>query len=414
MKKAVCIILLFTTIISSSFFVTGCGGSSGSSVFNAITAGVLILAFTATGPAAVAFAASQREKPDAAISGALTTSETSYKLVITPTGQASVATVTSTLNDQSTNTITFAQLSINANSTNGQYLVEVYPAGALNTAQPIFKYYFVQSVTDGQQANHTHDITTTDTAKALAYSKWAGTTTNTINTFAPNATELNNLKTMIDTSLETIANFVPATRTNFQWANAVTTKAQDIADDTPIPHTEQSENYRTGLITLSLNYGIDFSNHLAPERKLLTGLPAAEPMNIIAFFSIDDSAAQRTLGNFYRFKADPPNDTKLIRYWKTDTTLIGQEPSSTLNALNGITDPVLAFAEGDDGYRHHGLTSKIYHTSNQQAALVAGDIYYFYVNNRFGLMLVHSVTENGEATVAYKYHVEPNVTSMTD
>lgn len=414
MKKAVCIVLLFTTILSGSFFVTGCGGSSGSSVFNAITAGALILAFTATGPAAVTFAASQREKPDAAISGALTTTETSYKLVITPTGQASVATVTSTLNDQSTNTITFAQLSINANSTNGQYLVEVFPAGALNTSQPIFKYYFVQSVTDGQQANHTHDITTADTAKALAYGKWAGTTSNTINTFTPNSTELNTLKTMIDTSLETIANFVPATRTNFQWANAITAKAQDIADNTPVPPAEQNENYRTGLLTLPLNYGIDFSSHLSPERKLLTGLPAAEPMNIIAFFSIDDSASQRTLGNFYRFKADPPNETRMIRYWKTDTTMIGQDPSFALNALNGITDTVPDFSESDEGYRHHGLVSKAYHTSNQQAVIAAGDIFYFYVNNRYGLMFVNSITENGEATVAYKYRVEPNVTSMTD
>lgn len=207
MKKFMCVLIL-VAFMGSMVVMTGCGGGSGFS----IVAGILTIAIIASatgGAAPVAFAANTRgaERP------ALIAQSTKRRFLakIKPYGQAeqeAAVTVNSAGNLE-------LEQSITANSSNGQYAVEIYPVDETTDAamdEPIYKHYFVQSVGGGTTetyppaAEKTRNIAS-DTAKALIYDKWSETETDipTIDKTLIDLTDIASLAKEINEDLSDIA-----------------------------------------------------------------------------------------------------------------------------------------------------------------------------------------------------------------
>ncbi|EKE16607.1 MAG: hypothetical protein ACD_10C00894G0001 [uncultured bacterium] len=213
MKKLMSVLVL-VAFIGSMVVMTGCfGGSDG---IGAILGGILIIAIVASGPAGgVAFAANTRADYRAAITG---TASTKYVARVTATGQAPVE-VTAIKVD--VNKISFEDVSLNASS-NGQYLVEIFPAGYTATTAPIFKYYFTKTVAAGATVDDSdtpYPINASHTAEALIYDAWTGSTTTTIDHVVFNSTNVDDLSKRLEVELNTLVDSgIITVPTTFDWS----------------------------------------------------------------------------------------------------------------------------------------------------------------------------------------------------
>lgn len=233
MKRLVWLVFSLS-VCGGILFSAGCGGGGGGGGggAGATVPGILDVGITASGPGgASAFAASVLERNRPGIHSQVTSGN--YVLKITPTGQTAVSTSSVTISADG-KILAFGRLPITANSTNGQYKVEITTANAAAAAQPIFKFYFVRTVGVGETNSFSRTVTTSDTAAALAYDAWPGAPTNTIDSFVPNAAGLSALTANINQNLNDKGMFRPAQEVNFQWGNTVVSAAQQLGQSTPV------------------------------------------------------------------------------------------------------------------------------------------------------------------------------------
>ena len=232
---------LALAIVGGMVFSTGCGGGGDGDdggILGPLTTGNLNVNITASSPGGSAvFASSIRQRTQAGIFAQ--TSSGNYELRITPTGQAAVSTSTVTISANG-QVLTFPTLAVAANSTDGQYKMEILPVSSSVNAQGIFKWYFVTAVENGATVTQTKTVTTSETAMALAYDAWPDAVTQTINAFVPNSASITALASNLDQRLNDIGYFTPSQQTSFQWGNTVTTNAQQIGQNTPLTTTSIS------------------------------------------------------------------------------------------------------------------------------------------------------------------------------
>ncbi|MBF0501770.1 MAG: carboxypeptidase regulatory-like domain-containing protein [Candidatus Riflebacteria bacterium] len=239
---------ILVAFIGGILLTAGCGGGGGGgSPAAPVIPGVLLATISAAGPTGVAFATSKRGGARSAVYA--DSLSINYVLKITPNGQNTVSTSTATVSTDG-NTLIFPAVAVTANSTNGQYKVEIFPANAQANAQPIFKYYFVQYVANGNTSALNKGILASDTATALSFEYWAGFGSRIINDFSPNVGSIAALVANINAQLQGIGAFIPSSQTNFQWNPTVIAAAQKIGQNTVNPATTFSvSGYVTAVDT---------------------------------------------------------------------------------------------------------------------------------------------------------------------
>ena len=229
MKRFISLFLI-VAFLGSMMVMTGCfGGGSGG--IGAIFAGVLVIAIVASsgGAGAAAFAANVHHKPNAAIVAA-SRATVKYKARIKINGNLATETTNLTITDELNPQTITGNITVSPGTSNPQVSVEILPASS-TTDQPFLKQYFVATVADGQTTNATSNVTTAETAKALAYDQWSGASANPITAFAPAAASLTALQTAIENQLITD---LPAASPDFAYPGAVTNQAKAIASATPV------------------------------------------------------------------------------------------------------------------------------------------------------------------------------------
>lgn len=305
MKKLMCL-ALGVSLVGAMIVVAGCGGGGGIGAI--IGVGLLIIALSASGGAAVApFAASVKAQP---VGYSLTAS---YTAIVTPTGRTAISTDTVYIDDATKKVLSFSNLQVEA-STDGQYKVEIYPRNYTANTSPIFKYYFTETVPSGETVTTSESITATDTARALIYDRWAGSATMDIDQFS-NQVPLASVTTVVTQILTDMGSLAPGKYTaNFNWSGNTTTAAQNAANVTPSTPTYNNENmHGWWLLTPTTNEYAAFHYDNAGGIVTLSAFDAAPGMYSLqpdGRFSMDmtiegqlviatGSLTSMTTGNYY-------------------------------------------------------------------------------------------------------------------
>ena len=170
MKKLMCVLIL-VAFIGSMVVMTGCfGGSDGLGLTLGILAIAIVVASSGGGAAPV-FAANTRASERPAIMGAVTSSKRFRGII----KNAQNVEIPATVGFNAENKLTI-EASVTADSSNGQYTVEVFPINEATEepfADPIYKHHFVKNVAAGATENYAENRDlASDTAEALIYDNW--------------------------------------------------------------------------------------------------------------------------------------------------------------------------------------------------------------------------------------------------
>ncbi|MBF0501905.1 MAG: hypothetical protein HQM09_17335 [Candidatus Riflebacteria bacterium] len=202
--------------------ILGCGGGGGGGG-GGMPPGEVLFSLTAEGPSGVSFAPSIRSDktnsilPDVA-------SSVRYMARVTPTGGSPV-----TVRDGQVdgNTITFPRILVTS-SANDQFKVEIFADDTdPPVTDPLFKHYFVRPVDAGYVQSGGVRVTTLDTARAMAYEQWDQSASQKISFFTPSATQLSDLKTLIEKQFTELGAITPK-KTQFAWKPEIGQKAHEI------------------------------------------------------------------------------------------------------------------------------------------------------------------------------------------
>lgn len=363
MKKLMCL-ALGVSLIGAMIVVAGCGGGGGIGAILGI--GLLVVTLTATGPAgAAAFAANVRGQ--LAENYVLTAS---YTAIITPTGRTPISTDTVYVDSVSKMKLKFQDLQVEA-STDGQYKVEIYPATYTATTSPIFKYYFTESVSNGETASYSTGITVDDTARALIYDHWLGSTTKGIDVFSDQVAQ-----TSIDAVVASItADMTGAVyNTNFQWIKAATA-AQTAANTTPVPISSAD---MAGWWLLTPSY---------PIQNEYSAIYYSSNGTVTAWSAFD--------ATFGAYTVDTTN------HFSTNLTVENNPIIATGTMMNATSGSYGAKNSTSNEVVEYGTYKKISNPSACEGTWIAseGDVLAMHVNfNVNSSGQVTSVTESGDTT----------------
>jgi len=173
-------VLILVVFIGSMVVMTGCFGGSDSLGLTLGFIAIAIVIASSGGGAAPVFAANTRASERPAIMAAVTSSRRFRGIIKNAQNVEIPATVGFNTDGKLT-----IEASVTADSSNGQYTVEVYPCDENNgdapLADPIYKHHFVKNVAAGANENYAENRDlASDTAAALIYDKWTDTSKPTI------------------------------------------------------------------------------------------------------------------------------------------------------------------------------------------------------------------------------------------
>jgi len=302
-----------------------------------VSTGEILLSADVDAPAGTTFAATMR----GAIAGELRAAKSSkFKAVI----RINSLKVTDKELDLSADgkKLTMAETSVTANTGKQQVTVEVVTA---TDEKPILKTIVTADVSATTPVDKKNTaVTTTTTAKAVAYEAWDGKTTKTIDDFAPASADITALETQIKTTLgSTIDGSKNLTD------SAITTKAEEVAEATPVPTTSTSNrfsgNYRIFYLNGSTqNRWVGMSELTVSGNQISSTVildPEASEINNTETKTFTESDGTITIaGNTTnRGAISASGNTGLIHFWNSADPYIGlviKKPTVASNAtLNG-------------------------------------------------------------------------------
>ncbi|RCK80406.1 MAG: hypothetical protein OZSIB_3152 [Candidatus Ozemobacter sibiricus] len=374
MYKTISLVLILAVVGGLAIMSTGCGGDGGGILGAAL--GIIAIAAIASsgGAGAAAFAASVRHSPRAAV-----VATTGYKAVIKVNGVTATETTDLTKKDDNKELYINAEISVNPGT--NEYSIELYPATANTTTDPLFKTYRVATVDNGGRTTDNPQLNATATARALAYEEWkkkypTQTANATINDFSPNQADIDALALKIQNHLDTNMTATVLPDATFKWPATVTDDAKKVASDTPAPTPTTTGNIATG------------EAYIQPGFQWLPG--QTEPQQVsqmqtvpekigIAFFPLPAPDNRLTLGNFFGPFTPFANQTTVIRYLPNVTS------------LDAVT-------QAGDTYNHHAFGG-----DSQATQLAENQVYDFLVDGYYGALQIHAVSAE-MVTIRYKYN----------
>lgn len=370
MHKTITLLFILAIVGGLAVMSTGCGGGGGSDILGAALGIIAIAAIASSGGAgAAAFAASVRHSPRAAV-----VATTGYKAVIKVNGVTAIETTNLTKKDDNKELYINAEISVNPGT--NEYSIELYPATANSTTDPLFKTYRVATVDNGGRTTDNPQLNATATARALAYEEWkkkypTQTANRTINDFSPNQADIDALALKIQNHLDTNMTATVQPDANFKWPATVTDDAKKVASDTPVPTTTPTGTIATGGVEIMRGYQW-LPGQTQPQQVSQLNTP---PDKIgLAYFLVLNTASP-TLGNLFYLS----DNTKVIRY------------------LAGVTS-LDAVTQAGDIYNHHALGGEA-----PPPQLAENQVYGFLVDGYYGALQIHAITPE-YLIIHYKYN----------
>lgn len=381
MRKTLCLVLILSVMGGIALFSTGCGSDGG--ILGVALGIIAIAAIASSGGAGVAtFAASHRDSPRAAIS------TTGYKAVIKVNGVLATETTTLTKSEDKTQLFVNAEVSVNPGA--NEYSVEIFPATANSTTDPLFKVYKVASVDNGGRTSEAPALNATSTANALAYEAWKAsnpTTTAllTINDFKPSSTDIDALATKIQNQLNASMTGTVTPDATFQWDTTIDAQASAIAASTTVPTTTTTSSSTATIATgtVTLPKGKQWFPNTGVSQETLTET-VTSPVGLTYFKNPD---GYDILGNYWHI---PPitNSTEVIA-------------STSAQTLDAVTSA--------EGYTFDVST---YFGPAVRNTLSQGQVYIFQIGGYYGALQILMVSDQ-QVEFTYKYNTTSGQKSLT-
>lgn len=376
MRKTLCLVLILSVMGGIALFSTGCGSDGG--ILGVALGIIAIAAIASSGGAGLAtFAASHRDSPRAAIT------TTGYKAVIKVNGVLATETTTLTKSDDKTQLFINAELSANPGA--NEYSVEIFPATANSTTDPLLKLYKVANVENGGRAAEAPTLNATSTANALAYEAWKKlnpTTTAllTINDFKPASADIDALATKIQNQLNASMTGTVTPDATFQWDFSIDAQASSTAASTTVPTTTTTTtSTSTATITTgqaTLPRGKQWFPNTGVSQDALQTITS--PVGL-AFFQ-HPIATVDVLGNYWHVSTPTtPGDQTMVIAYASGTT-----------SLDGVTTA--------ENVTFYGTTY-----GAGSCCLAANQVYVFNVGGYYGALQITSYSST-EVSFSYKYN----------
>jgi len=301
-----------------------------------VSTGEILLSADVDAPAGTTFAAALR----GAVAGDLRAAKSSKFRAVIRINSIKITDKDLDLSDDGKK-LTMAETSVTANTGKQQVTVEVVTA---TDEKPILKTIVAVDVSATTPVDKKNTaVNTTTTAKAVAYEAWDGKSTKTIDDFAPASADLTALETQIKTTLgSTIDGSKDLTD------SSITTKAEEVAKETPVPTTSTtnrfSGNYRIFFLNASTqNRWVGMSELTVSGNQISSTVkldPDSSEINTTDTRTFTESDGTVTIsGNTTnRGAISPSGNIGLIHDWQSDPYigLLIKKPTAASNAtLNG-------------------------------------------------------------------------------